>query len=132
MKSIKSCASKQGQVSVLFSVLFAPLSARCSCATRCGAKHRRTHEAVADTCSKSLLRGNSHYGGAIRGESMCIRCVRGPYYEYHGRGSAVLPGVDIRCHAYHSSWVRSTPQFGLPPPCESESLPPSILPPPPD
>jgi len=61
--------------------------------------HRRT-QAVADTCSKSLLRGNSHYGGAIRGESMCIRCVRGPYYEYHGRGYAVLPGVDIRCHAY--------------------------------
>ena len=26
-------------------------------------------------------------------------CVRGPYYEYNGRGYAVLPGVDIRCHA---------------------------------
>ena len=25
-------------------------------------------------------------------------CVRGPYYEYNGRGYAVLPGVDIRCH----------------------------------
>jgi len=23
----------------------------------------------------------------------------GPYYEYNGRGYAVLPGVDIRCHA---------------------------------
>jgi hypothetical protein len=22
-----------------------------------------------------------------------------PYYEYNGRGYAVLPGVDIRCHA---------------------------------
>ena len=31
-----------------------------------------------------------------------IRCVRGPYYEYHGRGYAVLPGVDIRCHACFS------------------------------
>ena len=29
-----------------------------------------------------------------------ILCVRGPYYEYNGRGYAVLPGVDIRCHAY--------------------------------
>jgi hypothetical protein len=28
-----------------------------------------------------------------------IRCVRSPYYEYHGRGYAVLPGVEIRCHA---------------------------------
>jgi len=28
-----------------------------------------------------------------------ILCVRGPYYEYNGRGYAVLPGVDIRCHA---------------------------------
>ena len=26
-----------------------------------------------------------------------ILCVRGPYYEYNGRGYAVLPGVDIRC-----------------------------------
>ena len=25
-----------------------------------------------------------------------ILCVRGPYYEYNGRGYAVLPGVDIR------------------------------------
>ena len=28
-----------------------------------------------------------------------ILCVRDPYYEYNGRGYAVLPGVDIRCHA---------------------------------
>ena len=25
-----------------------------------------------------------------------ILCVRGPYYEYNGRGYAVLPGLDIR------------------------------------
>jgi len=24
--------------------------------------------------------------------------AHGPYYEYNGRGYAVLPGVDIRCH----------------------------------
>ena len=27
-------------------------------------------------------------------------CVRGPYYEYNVRGYAVIPGVDIRCHAF--------------------------------
>jgi hypothetical protein len=31
-----------------------------------------------------------------------ILCVRGPSYEYNGRGYAVLPGVDIRCHACYS------------------------------
>ena len=46
----------------------------------------------------SLLRGDSHYGDAIRGYYTPILCVRGPCYEYNGRGYAVLPGVDIRCH----------------------------------
>ena len=27
-------------------------------------------------------------------------CVRGSYYEYNVRGYAVIPGVDIRCHAF--------------------------------
>ena len=55
MKSIKSCASKQGQVSVLFSVLFAPLAARCSCATRCGAIQYTAAHRLLQTRARNLF-----------------------------------------------------------------------------
>ena len=42
-------------------------------------------------------------------------CVRGPYYEYNVRGYAVIPGVDIRCHAFSHQYRVGSPRCTVPP-----------------
>ena len=63
---------------------------------------RRVVEVVGEPMNKrrSIVATVPAHGDLTALARASILCVRGPYYEYNGRGYAVLPGVDIRCHAY--------------------------------
>jgi ribonuclease HI len=63
-----------------------------------GKERRRVVEVVRGPVGKrrSIITTVPAHGDLSPRARIYSFCVRGPYYEYNGRGYAVLPGVDIR------------------------------------